>query len=371
VLRIVDPTLLAARLLLSAVFLFAGTAKLINRAGLRKALRDFGLPSLFGRPLAVLLPFLELSVAAVLLPTRLAWYGAWGALALLLVFLLAICVAMLRGRKPDCQCFGQLHSAPVGWLTLVRNGILAALAGWLVSRGQLRMGPDVWGWLAGLDAHARKVALVAGCMMGFLFFRLLDRSRPELQPAESQTPPTTDSEGSPEERSLPAEGPASGGVGPMGIGLPIGTPAPDFELPAINGEKHSLQSLRADGKDLLLVFSSPYCEPCQALASNLVRWMREMEGLPKIILVSRGTPQENLAKLKGFDPSKALLQRASEVADTYDCASTPAAVLVDKDGLIRSDLAVAAVAIKRLLSSCAKPCAAPGNPEVEKEAAQS
>ena len=140
----------------------------------------------------------------------------------------------------------------------------------------------------------------------------------------------------------------------MGIGLPTGTPAPEFELPAITGETRSLQSLRERGRDLLLIFSSPFCAPCETLASNLVRWKQEMEGLPKIVLISRGSVRDNVAKLKGFEPSRVLLQRDSEVAEAYDCNMTPTAVLVGEDGLIRSELAVGGVAIKQLLSSCQK-----------------
>lgn len=370
-LRIAEFTLLAARLLLAAVFLLAGATKLVDPVGSRKALRDFGLPSALARPMVVLLPVLELAVAAALIPTSLAWYGAWGALALLTVFLIAVGIAMVRGRKPNCHCFGQLHSAPVGWPTLIRNGVLAACAGWLASRGQLQSGPDLWAWLATLDSHERKVALVAACVVGFLFFRQLDRSRPESESIESQLPPAVDDEEAPEERPAPAprkrpapaptEHPAPARTSPMGIGLPIGTPAPEFELPGITGEKRSLQSLREQGRDVLLVFSSPFCESCEALASNLVRWTHEMEGLPNIVLVSVGTAQDNLAKLKEFETSRVLLQRNFEVAEVYDCDTTPTAVLVGADGLIRSYLAVGGRAIKQLLSSCAKR----GNSEAE------
>jgi hypothetical protein len=36
-------------------------------------------------------------------------------LALLVLFIVAIAVTLARGRKPDCHCFGQLHSKPIGW----------------------------------------------------------------------------------------------------------------------------------------------------------------------------------------------------------------------------------------------------------------
>jgi peroxiredoxin len=187
-----------------------------------------------------------------------------------------------------------------------------------------------------------------------------------------------DDEDEPEERPVPhrqagtrtgppAEFPEPAKVAAMGIGLPIGTPAPEFELPGMTGEKRSLQSLRKQGRDVVLVFSSPHCKPCQALASSLVRWKREMEGLPNIVLVSRGSAQDNLAKLKEFGTSQVLLQRNFEVAEMYDCISTPTAVLIGADGLIRSELALGGVAIKQLLSSSAKTGAARhtvGNPSV-------
>src|SRR2546430_894399 len=68
--------LLLARVLLSVVFVVAGLAKLDDRAGARRALRDFGVPAALATPLRSLLPLAELTVAVALLPTRSAWWGA-------------------------------------------------------------------------------------------------------------------------------------------------------------------------------------------------------------------------------------------------------------------------------------------------------
>src|SRR5215217_1391286 len=130
-----DVALLLARLLLASVFLVAGVAKLADREGSRRALADFGVPTPLATPLGVLLPLIELAVAiALLLPSTALW-GALGALALLLGFVAAIGVNLVRGRKPECHCFGQLRSAPAGWKTLVRNGALAAVAGFVIWEG--------------------------------------------------------------------------------------------------------------------------------------------------------------------------------------------------------------------------------------------
>ncbi len=148
----------------------------------------------------------------------------------------------------------------------------------------------------------------------------------------------------------------------LGIGLPIGTPAPEFELPGMNGEKRSSQSLRKQGRDVLLVFSSPFCKPCETLPSNLVQWARASERFPNIVLISRGTAEDNRPKLKEFGTAQVLLQRDFEVASIYDCISTPSAVLVSADGVIRSELVNGGPAIKDLLSSWTRQAASSAAP---------
>src|ERR671939_1059905 len=145
-----DVALLTARLLLAVVFAMAGLAKLADRAGSRQALVGFGLPAVLAAPLGILLPLAELAVAVALLPAAWAWWGALGALALLLLFVAGISFNLARGRTPDCHCFGQLHSEPVGWPTLARNGILAAVAAFVVVQGPERIAPSILDSLASL-----------------------------------------------------------------------------------------------------------------------------------------------------------------------------------------------------------------------------
>ena len=114
--------LLIARVLLALVFAVAGVAKLADREGSRQTIVNFGLPASLAAPLGILLPLAELAVAAALVPATTAWWGAVGALVLLLLFAVAIGANLARGRKPNCRCFGQVHSAPAGWSTLAQRG---------------------------------------------------------------------------------------------------------------------------------------------------------------------------------------------------------------------------------------------------------
>src|SRR5215212_603574 len=163
-----DTTLLIARLLLALVFAVAGVAKLTDRTGSRQAITDFGIPAPLATPLGILLPLAELAVAAALIPTSTAWWGAIGALSLLLLFVGGIGINLARGHKPDCHCFGQLHSAPAGWSTLIRNGLLAAVASFVVWEGKGGAGPSALSWLETLSTDQ-----LAGLVVGLVVLGLL------------------------------------------------------------------------------------------------------------------------------------------------------------------------------------------------------
>jgi hypothetical protein len=135
--------LLVLRLLLAVVFATAAAAKLTDRAGARRAVRDFGVPAALVPAVAVCLPVVELAIALALLPLTSAWWAATGALVLLLVFVVAIAANLMRGNRPECRCFGQLSSKPLGWRTLGRTGLLAAVAAMVVVAGRGSAGASV------------------------------------------------------------------------------------------------------------------------------------------------------------------------------------------------------------------------------------
>jgi methylamine dehydrogenase accessory protein MauD len=335
--------LLLARLVLSAVFLVSGVAKLIDRPGTRKAVQDFGLPVALAAPSAILLPVAELAVAAALLVRASAWYGALGALLLLLLFITGIGVTMARGRAPDCRCFGQLHSEPVGWRTLARNGILAVLAGFVAWQGRTDAGPSATGWLSDRTGFERAV-LIAGLLalmlfiaQGWLLLHLLEQQGRLLIRLDEM-----DARGiSPGVASIAPPVPT--------VGLPIGTPAPTFALNGLYGETVTLDDLRASGNPTLLLFTDPNCAPCNALLPMIGGWEREMAAT--LVLISRGTPEENRAKSAEHGLTHVLLQHDREVAESYQATTTPSAVLIQPDGTIGSPVAIGADAITQLVGS--------------------
>src|SRR6266699_491681 len=160
--------LVFARLLLCVVFLIAGLAKLADLARSRQAMRDFGVPAVLADLFGLLLPLAELAIAVALLPAVSAWWGGLGALLLLLLFVGGISYNLARGRQPDCHCFGQLHSAPAGRATLLRNLVLAALAGFVVAVGWSTPGLGALDWLAALTIAERLEVLVGVVVVALL-----------------------------------------------------------------------------------------------------------------------------------------------------------------------------------------------------------
>ena len=113
---VIAPTLLVVlRLGLVAVFAVSAAAKLADRTGFLSSLSGFSVPRRLRPTLTALVPVAELLIVIGLLPSFSASFAAICALGLLVVFTALISVNVARGRRPECHCFGQLSSAPVGW----------------------------------------------------------------------------------------------------------------------------------------------------------------------------------------------------------------------------------------------------------------
>jgi len=132
----VDAAVTIGRFVLVVVFVAAGWAKLSDPAGTRQAVVDFGVPRPFAPTVAAALPLAELTVAGLLLFADSAVWGAVGAAVLLTLFVTGMVVSLARGRRPDCHCFGQVRSAPVGAGTLVRNAVLIGVAAFVIAEAR-------------------------------------------------------------------------------------------------------------------------------------------------------------------------------------------------------------------------------------------
>jgi len=149
-----DLTLLALRIVVGGLFVFAATVKLNDLHGFAEAVKGFKLfPAPLGDHLILVttfaMPWAELILGALLL------LGLWTreAAALTTLLLLGFCVALYsviaRDMTLTCGCFGKIDficTGPVGWCSVVRNLVHAALA-----VAVLALGPGRWS----LDARRR------------------------------------------------------------------------------------------------------------------------------------------------------------------------------------------------------------------------
>lgn len=335
--------LLVARLVLAVVFGIAGIAKLADPSGSRKSLADFGVPRLLNATLGWLLPVAEVVCALALIPVASAWWAAVGVLILLVSFIVAITISLGRGRKPDCQCFGQLHSSPIGWRTLLRNAVLAGIAAGIVWQGRPSPGASIGDWIAGLGGANSVTATIWIALAGLAIFELwalvhvLRQNGRLLLRIEAV-----------EERL------GGSAVQHQPQGLPVNSEAPGFSLFDLLDNKVSLDSLSLADKPLLLLFSEPGCGACDALLPEVAQWQRDYGDRLSIIPISRGTVKENQLKTGKYGIRNTLVQNDREVALAYKVDGTPSAVLV-KNARVESSLAVGAEAIRGLVARATLP----------------
>ena len=355
---LIDWAGVVGRGVLAGTFLVAGVAKLASPRAAAIAVAEFGAPA-FARPLLRFLPPVEVLVALSLAFAATAWFGSWAAAGLLTIFIVAMVTNLARGRRPACNCFGQARPTPIGPLSVLRNVVLLAIAGGLVAMGPPVASADLIAWFRSLPGLGRFAAVFGGILL-FAAIQLLVSGEPPAPPARQAAPPQP-----PHSHPAAATATAATGTGSeanvssgrrlTGNGLAAGLTAPAFSLPDLSGTLHTLESLLALGKPVVLIFSSPGCESCQALVPRLPGQVATHGDRATIVLVSRDTAERNLAKLGDPGGLLVLRQRDYEVAEDYDIMTSPAGITVAPDGTIASPLAMGGLAVLDLIRQTAAP----------------
>ena len=320
--------------MLAAVFALAGVTKLVDRQGSREAVRAFGVPDRLADVVGLGLPLAEITVVLLLLPAPTRSYGAVAASLLLLAFCGAIAVAVARGESPVCHCFGQLHSAPAGWRTLVRNGFLAAIAVFIVVGGHNDPGLSLFSWASRLTGVEWFVLALAAVLAGVMsvsgyaithVLRSYGRVLVRLDAIEDSLRATGFELD--EHNDAPQ------------LGLTPGTVAPAFSRASLDGSCVSLGDLLAPGLPALLLFTSPNCGPCSVLMPEVARWQREHADEVTVALLSGGDEEQIRADAGEHGLEHVLFDAGLAVYEAYEANGTPSAVLVGDDGAIASWLA--------------------------------
>ncbi len=333
---------LIARTVLAGIFALAGAAKLRDYEGSRRALQGFGTPTKIAGPAAIILPTTELVVGILLLPVQTANVGALFALLLLILFTAVIAINVLKGRAPQCHCFGQMHSEPVSWKTIARNLGLIGLAAvaWTGRRGRPL---SFWNWIFHIDGAAllaiMSIAVVLGLStIGLIFFLKLMRAYGRLVLRLDAI-----------ESSLSAAGihlPKSAEVG-----LPPGTPVPEFALAeALTDHVITRDELFSRQLPVLLIFTSRECGACKEFLPELAEWKGSYSDRFMVVVSTGSDRDDALRDVSEFGLDDVFIDEGQKLYTTFQVNATPAGVLISKRATVESYVAVGRDAILNLLN---------------------
>lgn len=327
-----DTAALVARLVLAAVWLTAGLAKLHDRKTTRKAMTELRVPSRAVPTLSWAVPALEIATGGALLVPLTAWLGGASSTLLLLAFSLLLAVNLSRGRHPVCSCFGSLTARPISIWSLVQNVALLVPAAFVLWRGLTDPGPSPLNWLeAGWSGNplvnvlpivAVSLIFVEGVIIRYLlgqYGAALARIDPEQVEKDE--------------------------------GLARGALAPPFSLPGLDGTTVSLDTALGDPRPLMLAFVDPWCQPCEDLVPDLARWQRDENGDVNVMIISAGTAEQSSAKFEHHGVTRhGLVSEGRTTALQYQNPGTPSAVVIDRAGRIGSRYALGSSEIRELYS---------------------
>ncbi|HJS52066.1 MAG TPA: MauE/DoxX family redox-associated membrane protein [Pyrinomonadaceae bacterium] len=329
--------LLLVRLFLFGVFVFAGIGKLLDLEGSEKAVKGFGIPEPLAKPVSRFLPVVEIVIGVLLLFVGTAWIGAVLAFLLLLVFIGGMAVQLAQGNAPDCHCFGQIHSEPVGKSSLIRNIVFAILSLLLIWQGPTNQGYD----LSASSTDMLQAVLILGILVlvAVAVFYLKKIFEQQLQITRRiEVLELVSRDGAHVERE---------DVGSPTESLPLGAPFPEFELADTGGKRVRFSDYRKAREPILFLFVSPDCGPCNALFPEIQEWRKDHADKFKIVLVSSGSISANIEKFG--EEFGVLLQEKRELAEQVKARWTPTAIYVNADGKIASHPAAGDTAIRELV----------------------
>lgn len=333
-----DIFLLLLRIFLAVIFFIAAVGKLFDLEGSEKANKAFGVPESLAKPLAILLPILEISVAILLLFIGTSWFGAIGGTLLFTIFIGGMLWQLKQGNAPDCHCFGQIHSEPVSSKSILRNAAFLVLSLALVFSGRQNQG-------LALSGSADVMQIIFGLIIvGILIVAILYLSIIKQQQTEIlrrlDILEMYGGEGGGQERE---------NVGNPSEGLPIGAPLPNFIMPTAEGAVIKLEQILLKRKPMLFINVSPSCKPCEALLPEIEVWEKELSEQIEFVFITRGSKNENLEKF-GSDISRTILiQDDNELADLMEIRWTPTALFANKNGVVASHPAAGDAAIRELI----------------------
>jgi putative oxidoreductase len=136
---------LAARLYLAAIFLFACWHKILEPAAFALDIATYQiLPLYLVNLLAIVLPWIELAAGLMLLLGFRTRAAALLVAGMMVMFTVAISIAVAKGLDMSCGCFASQGSAedPISWRTILRDASWLFLAAYVFIFDRRPLGLD-------------------------------------------------------------------------------------------------------------------------------------------------------------------------------------------------------------------------------------
>ncbi len=114
---------LTVRWLIGMIFVYASFHKIADPSGFAKIIYGYGLfPNISVNLIAIVVPFIELTAGMALITGVYPKSAALIISGLVVLFMIAVSVNLIRGHEFDCGCFSGKSATPESaWILLIRN----------------------------------------------------------------------------------------------------------------------------------------------------------------------------------------------------------------------------------------------------------
>jgi uncharacterized membrane protein YphA (DoxX/SURF4 family) len=133
---------LASRIALALIFIFFAISKIADPLKFASEISNYRiLPDYLINIMAITLPWVELATGFILLTGVRIKASALLCAAMMLMFIGAVGIAMMKGLNISCGCSGS-HSSQVGWKKILENTALLILSIYLVFFSDSKISAD-------------------------------------------------------------------------------------------------------------------------------------------------------------------------------------------------------------------------------------
>jgi putative oxidoreductase len=128
--------LLFIRVVLGILFIYSGVMKIIDTNFFVKSLENYKLlPVEALNIFALIIPWLELIIGILLLLGIFVKEGALLGSIMMVIFIVAIIIALSRGLNIECGCFGTADASKIGLLKIIEDFFILSGFLWLTLMG--------------------------------------------------------------------------------------------------------------------------------------------------------------------------------------------------------------------------------------------